>query len=408
MLTQTCRRLALPVMLLLVLPAVVHAQFTFTTNNGAITITGYTGSGGSVVIPDTTNGYPVTTIGNDAFDNNFSVNSVTIGTNITTIGNYAFYACYYLTNVTIGSSVSTIGTYAFSENIRLISIRVDTSNLAFSSINGILFDKSIKSLIQYPGGLVGSYTIPSSVTSIQDGAFAGCGSLNGISIPNSVSYIGGWAFSDCSSLTNILLPKSVTNIGLLAFLGCTSLTSINVAAQDSAYSSLGGVLFNQSQTTLVEYPPGLIGSYVIPNGVTSIASLACYGCSSLTSIAIPDSVTSIGGQAFAFCNLTSVSIPNSVIGIGSYAFEVCDKLTNVLVGSSVTSIGDGAFWGCPILSGIDFRGNAPNLGGTNVFSGDSNTIAFYLLGTTGWSSTFGGIPTAFWNTLPVISIRPTN
>src|ERR1035437_10256556 len=97
-LRTVCATRLLPLLLLLMLPAVVQAQFTFTTNNGAISITGYTGSGGAVVNPDTTNGYPVTSIGNYAFNWYDFLTSITIGTNVTSIGNYAFDYCYHLTS----------------------------------------------------------------------------------------------------------------------------------------------------------------------------------------------------------------------------------------------------------------------------------------------------------------------
>src|ERR1035441_1028349 len=99
---------------ILLVPAVVQAQFTFTINNDAITITKYTGSGGAVIIPNATNGYPVTAIGTNAFVNCTTLTSVTIPNSITNIGDYAFYGCVSLTNATLGTNVLSIGAYAFS------------------------------------------------------------------------------------------------------------------------------------------------------------------------------------------------------------------------------------------------------------------------------------------------------
>jgi len=99
--------------LLLMLPVVVQAQFTFVTNNGALTITGYTGPGGDVVIPSTTNSLSVANIGNYAFQNNTSLTSVTIPNGVTNIGVQAFSYCYSLTAVMIPSSVTSIGSSAF-------------------------------------------------------------------------------------------------------------------------------------------------------------------------------------------------------------------------------------------------------------------------------------------------------
>jgi hypothetical protein len=103
----------LPLLLLLALPAAVQAQFTFTTNNGAITITGYTGSGGVVVIPGTMDGLPISKIGNSAFSGKQNVTSILIPDSATQIGGRAFFGCTSLTNVTIGNSVTNIGNRAF-------------------------------------------------------------------------------------------------------------------------------------------------------------------------------------------------------------------------------------------------------------------------------------------------------
>ena len=131
------------------LPAVVQAQFTFITNNGAITITGYTGSDGTLIIPDETNGYPVTSIGG-----NYAY------------GNYGFYSDTSLTNVTIPGSVTNIASGVFAYCSSLTAITVDEQNMFYSSADGILFDKQQTTLIEVPAGMVGSYTIPNSVTSI--------------------------------------------------------------------------------------------------------------------------------------------------------------------------------------------------------------------------------------------------
>jgi BspA type Leucine rich repeat region (6 copies) len=159
---------------LLALPALVQAQLTFTTNNGAITITGYnTAAGLNMVIPAATNGYPVTSIGNYAFESSG------------------------ITNVTISNSVISIGDYAFGACISLTNITVSASNPAYSSLNGVMFDKAQATLVQFPGGLGGNYTIPNSVASIGNGAFDYCPSLTSVIIPNSVTSIGDSAFNNC-------------------------------------------------------------------------------------------------------------------------------------------------------------------------------------------------------------------
>jgi hypothetical protein len=369
--------------LLLALPAVVQAQFTFTTNpDGSLNIQQYTGYGGAVVIPATTDGLPVTTIGEYAFYDN--------GAN----GN-AFYG-WVLTSVTIGTNVTSIGDYAFEDCFSLTSV-----------------------------------TIPNSVTSIGDGAFDGC-SLTSVTIPNSVTNIGGGAFSGCS-LTSVTIPDSVTNIGTGVFYGCSSLKAITVDANNPAFSSVAGVLFNKNQTTLVEYPGDGARNYMIPNSVTCIATNAFSRCL-LTNVMIPNSVTSIGDYAFDECyNLTSVTISTNVTSIPGYAFWLCEDLTNVTIPNSVTNIEYDAFAGCSLTSvtigssvsyiGADaflenhithsvfFLGNAPTTlvadaqgaGPFNYTVGTGNygqTTFYYLPGTSGWTS--NGVPRFgfqqfFWN-----------
>ena len=208
------------------------------------------------------------------------------------------------------------------------------------------------------GRRVKSAVIADGVTSIGKFAFAGCEYLTSVTIPDSVTSIGGDAFWGCTSLTSVTIPDSVTSIGEGAFEDCTSLTGIWVAEGNSHYSSdASGVLFNKDKTTLVQCP-GAFREYTIPDSVTSIGGDAFWGCTSLTSVTIPGSVTSIGFSAFAYCeSLTSVTIPDSVTSIGACAFEGCRSLTSVTIPDSVTSIGHVAFFDCTSLTDVYYAGS---------------------------------------------------
>jgi hypothetical protein len=252
---KTSFKVLLPLLLVLALPAVVQAQFSFTTNNGTLTLTGYDGPGGAVSIPAAINGLTVTSIGDYAFCACGNLTSVTIGTSVISIGDNAFRECSGLTNITIGYGVTSIGDYAF----------------------------------------------------------CACGNLTSVTIPDSVISIGDSAFYWCTSLTSVTIGTNVTTIGVQALSGCSSLTAITVDTRNSVYSDVDGVLFNRSLTTLVTYPGGLPGSYTIPNSVTSIGVAAFQDCIRLTSVTIGTNVTTIGDVAFSDCSsLTSVTIPNSV------------------------------------------------------------------------------------------------
>ena len=207
-------------------------------------------------------------------------------------------------------------------------------------------------------------TIPDSVTSIGEEAFSWCESLTSVTIPDSVTSIGSFAFSVCKSLTNVTIPDSVTSIGNYTFSGCISLTSIEVSDNNGNYSSVDGVLFNKDKSELITYPASKTdNTYEIPNSVTSIGNDAFGKCRSLTSVTIPDSVTSIGFSAFGYCtNLISVTIPNSVTSIGSSAFGYCTKLTSVTIGNSVTSIGNDAFENCTNLTSVTIPDSVTSIG----------------------------------------------
>jgi hypothetical protein len=240
-------------------------------------------------------------------------------------------------------------------------------------------------------GASNDVTIPSTlngllVTSIGSAAFYESG-ITSVTIPDSVTSIGYYAFDGCVNLSNVTIPDSVLDMGTNAFFGCSSLTGVTIP--DSVIS-IGDFAFGSCALTNV-----MIGS-----GVTSIGNHAFFTCTKLTNVTLGNAVMSIGGYAFCGeefhdtrqgptgfligCPLKSVTIPASVTSIGSYAFAASSNLTAVY-----------------------FQGNSPSADST-VFNDDPAT-AYYLPGTAGWNSTFGGLTTALW-TLPyplILNFEPS-
>ena len=211
-----------------------------------------------------------------------------------------------------------------------------------------------------------SVTLPITLTSIGTNAFTNCNGLTTLTIPTSVTSIGSFAFYFCAGLTSITIPKNVTSIGGYAFTLCESLVSISVDPLNVTYSSVDGVLFSGNQTVLIQYPMGKPGAfYVIPSSVTSIGGQAFAYNSLLNGVTIPDGLSSIGSAAFFSCGvLTSITLPDSVMSIGSQAFSSCPSLGSFTFGSnpSLTSLDSYAFSGCSSLTSFTIPDSVTSLG----------------------------------------------
>ena len=350
------------------------ANSDFAIENGVLTK--YTGPGGAVTIPDS-----VTSIGESAFENCTGLTSVTIHSGVTTIDYGAFYGCSGLTSIIIPDSVTEIGFLAFYGCTSLTDISVSKGNANYSSQDGVLFNKNKTTLIGFPEGKTGTYRIPDGVTVIGEGAFYKCTGLTSVTLPesmiriemmafqectnlkdinfpDSLKLIGHNAFLECNSLQTLRLPKDAQTFGCASFRSCANLTSFTVDPKSQYYTAIDGVLYSKDGTRIVAYPAGKTeASYVIPKNVDQIDSLA-FESSKLTSISIPDSVTTINWGAFASCNgLTNMTLPNRLTHIDVSTFIGCAGLTSVTIPASVTNIDDAAFRGCYNLSDIYYTGN---------------------------------------------------
>ena len=347
------------------------------TRIGANAFSGCTGLT-DVAIPGS-----VTNIGQQAFSGCTGLTGVTLPDSVTDFTFESFRGCTNLTDVAIPDSITNLETRAFSERAGLANISVSAAHPAYASIDGVLFDKDATTLLRYPPAKAGAYSIPDSITCINDGAFRDCTGLTSLTFGGGITNIDDYALSGCSGLTDVMFPDSVTHIGAAAFtdrgkwlrltipfdvvapgeatsLRCALLTNIAVSAGNPAYRSIDGVLFDKTATTLIQYPTGKTGTYSIPGSVTNIRFLAFANCRDLTAVTLPDCLTSIGGMAFLGCHrLSEVTIPGSVTRINEFTFRECTGLTRLTIPASVTRVRIDAFTDCGNLNSVTYQGAPP-------------------------------------------------
>ncbi len=235
----------LAVSLLIAIPS-AHAEqegdFTYSKDHRSVTITGYTGKGGAVTIPDSISGLPVRGL------------SLQGGIDVVTP---------IITSIILPDGIEDISIYGCSA---LRAIEVAESNSKYHSVDGVLFNKNQTELIRYPRGKSDKdYIIPDDVVTLGSAAFYGCANLINITVPVSTTSIYGFPVS---------------------FAGCFSLVGIEVAENNPKYRSVDGVLYNKNQTQLLRYPPGKPGNYVIADSISYLSRDCFYDCRELTRLTI--------------------------------------------------------------------------------------------------------------------------
>ena len=301
----------------------------------------------------------VITSGDEIADYSFSdcksLISVKLPATITKIGTAAFRGCENLTNVSLPHSITSIADYAFFECDLLTSISVDEKNANYKDIDGNLYSKDGKILIQYAIGKTQTeFIIPDGVIRIGDNAFEGCSSLTSVTIPESVTSIARNAFSRCYRLVEVY------NKSNLEITECDCALNIYTDANGSKLTTdnNGFIIYTDGNDKILIGYIGDKTDLTLPNGITAINDYAFESCASLTSIVIPDSVTIIGYEAFMSCSsLTSIIIPDSVEYIDYYAFLYCYSLT-IYCEASYEPSGWNGFWNysyCDVVWGYEIR-----------------------------------------------------
>ncbi|MBE6543421.1 MAG: hypothetical protein E7675_03395 [Ruminococcaceae bacterium] len=365
---------------------------------------------GRIVIPNS-----VTTIDGYAFYNCSNLTSVVLGASVTTVQSYAFSGCSKLVEiydlspsvtVTKGDSWSLGG---IGTNALAVHTSLDVASRVWADSDGYMFymDENANYLIGYSGNdtrlvlpthsNIGEYKIykyafytmkditgveiPNCVTAIGERAFASCTSLKNVTISNGLTEIGTYAFASCSSIEELVIPDSVTVIGASALTGCSSLKKLtvpfvgNVAGTQSASTKtlfgfiFGIYSFTNSYSASQNYTSRYNTTYYIPMSLTDVTVTGggklMYGafsdCRYITSIALGEGVTEIGGEAFSNTGITSLIIPESVTSIEGYAFEG-SPITELVIPGSVTTVVDNTFSGCSKLETIVFSEGVTSIG----------------------------------------------
>jgi len=314
----------------------------------------------SIKLPET-----LTEISDSLFYLCESLETIQLSSNIVAIGEHSFYGCRSMRDIALPAGITSIGSHAFTNCSNLMSIIIPENAVLelsdeilytfqgcyklagiytsenspyYSSIDGVLYNKDMTSLVFYPSGKSNTeYTIPSTVLSVNGNSIYG------------------------SRIEKIVIPKNIVSIASSAFEYCLALTEISVADDNSFYSDINGILFDKTNDALLCYPSGRTeSSYSIPLQTRNIGDSAFYQ-SNLDNIVIHKNIVSIGEQAFYNCELKNITFEEGVSSIHKWAFGNCYSLENITLPNSVTFLGSSAFNNCSSLKYVILPDNLTSI-----------------------------------------------
>ena len=385
-------------------------DFVYDDNISGYEITGYRGEAEIINVPATHEGQPVvyvsslttgriinipdsvTQLGYECFRDNTTLEQVNIPSSITRLDGRVFYNCSSLKSIVVPDSVEFIDTYTFYGCTSLEEMTlpfIGKSNTYTHRYLCTIFGVSnnYEGNATYVPASLKKVTIGKACTLLEGYAFYKCQTLEEVVIGENVTSIGNSCFGGTKAIKVINIPKNVQSISSTAFYAYNSplpLEEINVDPENAYYSSENGVLYNKDKTTLVRYPCSKEDKIVaIPDTVTEIGENAFQYCQNIESITMNDNVTTLGTSAFyalinlknitlsnsikvlpmrclcACKKLSSLTLPNQLEEIGNWALDQCDALKTIIMPATVNKIGEGAFYNT--LTSLVFKGSVKNI-----------------------------------------------
>lgn len=341
------------------------------------------------------------TIGDRAFQSCLSLESVVFHDNVTTLGQQVFIYCSALKNVVLSNTLSSVnrGIFASCTSLETIELPDSLTVIGDSMFSGCSSLKYVK--------------LPGEATSLGSSVFASCTSLETIDLPDTISSIGSLAFSE-TAIESITIPASVTSINTTAFSKAYKLREFIVEEGNENFSVRDGILFSSETPyilpnvlcgddetwTVPEYITSLpsqffayktAGTVVIPSTVTEMVQKQLFYFSYIKEIIIETPITSIGDQMFYYAKgLEKIVIPDSVTTIGNNAFSYCDALKEVIIPESVVSIGTTLFANCNSINYLEIRSSCPDIcnifASPNMYETSSGVYLDNQISYTTWSS----------------------